>query len=125
MSNEEIIAQLVKGRERCRQLVQFYQKLHAGAAGDPAAPPDKESLEMADRILTQVLAHLHSLPRKPSEQIADATERENAGRLLREIGDLIECAMVAERELRERAASQTEPPAGPARNSALKMYART
>ena len=29
MSDQEIIAALVKGRERCRQLVQFYQNLHA------------------------------------------------------------------------------------------------
>lgn len=125
MSDQEIIAALVKGRERCRQLVQFYGRLHAAIQEDESAAPGRESLETANRILTQVLLFLRSLPRKPSREIADGVAREDAERLLREIGDLLECAMVAERELRNRVSARNAAPAGAARDSALKMYART
>ena len=50
MSDQEIIAALVKGRERCRQLVQFYGQLHAAIQEDESASPDKESLETANRM---------------------------------------------------------------------------
>lgn len=123
MSDEEILATLVKGRERCRQLVQFYHNIRAASAPD-GTPPDLSgiSLETASRILSQVLAHLHSLPQKPSELIRNSAKRQDAERLLREIGDLIESAMVAEREMREKVGARPMPPLGAARTSALKMY---
>ena len=123
MSDEEIISTLVKGRERCRQLVQFYHNVRAASAPDGRPPRmDGISLETANRILAQVLAHLHSLPRKPSEFIRNSAKRQDAERLLREIGDLIENAMVSERELREKVGAQSSPPTGMARKSALRMY---
>jgi hypothetical protein len=124
MNDEEIISTLVKGRERCRQLVQFYHNVRA--ASEPDGKPlclDGVSLETANRILAQVLTHLHALPRKPSEIIRSNDKRRDAERLLREIGDLIENAMVAERELREKVAARPmPPPMGMARKSALRIY---
>lgn len=125
MSDEEILSTLVKGRERCRQLVQFYHNVRAASALDGTPPAIEDiSLETANRILNQVLTYLHSLPRKPSALIQNISKRKDAERLLREIGDLLESAMVAEREIREKVASSRTPPAGPAKQSALKMYAR-
>jgi hypothetical protein len=124
MSDEEIISTLVKGRERCRQLVQFYRNIRAASPPDGRPPClDGISLETANRILAQVLTYLHSLPRKPSEIIRNSAKRQDAERLLREIGDLIENAMVAERELREKVGGRQSPPMGMARKSALQMYA--
>jgi hypothetical protein len=123
MSDEEIISTLVKGRERCRQLVQFYHNVRAASAPDGKPPClDEISLETANRILAQVLTHLHSLPRKPSEIMRNSVKRQDAERLLREIGDLIENAMVAERELREKVGARQLPPMGMAQKSALRMY---
>lgn len=125
MSDEEILSTLVKGRERCRQLVQFYHNVRAASAPDGTPPAIEDiSLATASRILNQVLMHLHSLPRKPSALVQSVSKRQDAERLLREIGDLLESAMVAEREIREKVAARRTPPAGTARQSALKMYAR-
>jgi hypothetical protein len=123
MSDEEILSTLVKGRERCRQLVQFYHNVRAASAPDGTLPRLNDiSLETANRILAQVLAHLRSLPKKPSEFVQNGAKRLDAERLLREIGDLIEKAMVAEREMREKLGARPSPPTGTARSSALRMY---
>ncbi|HBA84864.1 MAG TPA: hypothetical protein DCZ95_12290 [Verrucomicrobia bacterium] len=123
MSDQEIIAVLVKERERCRQLVQLYQSLRA--ARDQGALPDPEVLQTANRILTQVLTHIRDLPRKPSTSLDTEDNRQEARRLLREIGDLLERAIVAERETRERATPKPAPPAGAVMNRAMRMYAGT
>ena len=119
MSDQDILAVLVKERERCRQLAQLYQAMRTQAG---SSAPDRETLRTASRILTEVVKHLRELPRKPASELSTEPAREEARRLLREIGDLLERVMIAERETRERPPA---PPAGPAVNHALRMYART
>ncbi|MFH0880986.1 MAG: hypothetical protein V2A34_14825 [Lentisphaerota bacterium] len=125
MSDQDIIASLVKERERCRQLVQLYQEMWASPDdGAASTTPDPMALQTANRILTQVLSHLRSLPEKPANLLTAETDRQEARHLLREIGDLLERAIVAERETRERAVQRTRPPSGAVRNKAMQMYAR-
>ena len=125
MSDQDILASLVKERENCRQLVQVYQGIWAktGESNGLSEPP-RDALISANRILTQVLMRLRSLPEKPVHQLVSENDREDARRLLREIGDLLERAMVAERETRERALSRQRPPAGAARDRAMGMYGK-
>ena len=124
MSEQEILAVLVKERERCRQLVQLYQSLRVERGG--LGTPDPEALRTANRILTQVLGHIRDLPRKPASMLQAEADRQQAERLLREIGDLLERAIVAERESRQPPAPlPAVPPAGPQMNKAMRMYART
>lgn len=126
MSDQDILASLVKERERCRQLVQVYQGIwSAGDSDKAAATPNHDALLSANRILTQVLQHLRALPEKPANLLASETDRQDARRLLREIGDLLERAIVAERETRERAVQRQRPPAGAARTKAMDLYVKT
>ncbi len=121
VSDQEVIAVLVKERERCRQLVQLYQTIRQALTPHG---PDSESLDVANRILTHVLGQLHGLPRKPVDALSEEDARQDARRLLREIGDLLERAIVAEREVREGVRrSPLPPPAGMTRTHALRMYA--
>jgi hypothetical protein len=120
MSDQEIIAVLIKERERCRQLVQLYQSLRTDSG---SGTPDKEALQTANRILTQVLSHIRDLPQKPASSLGTEDNRQEARRLLREISDLLERAIIAERETRER--KPAPPPAGAMMSKALRMYART
>ncbi len=123
MSDEEIMAILVKERERCRQLTLLYRRMRAAAfeAGGPA--PDGAALDRANQILTQVLEQLRQIPGKPSEALANEPDRVAARRLLCEIGDLLEGVIIVERELRERCFNPQRPPAGAARDRALRVYA--
>ena len=125
MSDQDILASLVKERENCRQLVQVYQGMWAGEDAGEICEPPRDALLSANRILTQVLQRLRSLPEKPVHQLASEADREDARRLLRDIGDLLERAMVAERETRERAVNRRQPPAGAARHRAMGMYGKT
>lgn len=120
MSDQDVIATLVKERERCRQLVNLYQQMRATPGGGPRGAP-QGTLEIADRILTQVLDHLRDLPRKPADDLESESGREEARRLLQEIGDLLERAMIAEREC--RAGSVPPPPTGGVRARAMSLYA--
>ena len=120
MNDEEIIASLVKGRERCRQIVQLYQNLRGcGAEGRPVDPVE---LERANGIMTQMLGYLHALPHKPSRTMTNPAAREHAEQLLREVGDLLETAIVAERELRDQMSRPVSAPAGTARMAAMRSY---
>lgn len=99
MSNDEVIVgQLVKSRERCRQLVQLYQRAYRdfeceGIAGLP--------LDKACSAVTQLLAHLRAFPGAPARQVQSPALRRNAEQILLETSDLLEGALVIERELRE------------------------
>lgn len=125
MNDREVIAILVKQRERCRQLVQLYQvlRLHPAGGGSPAL--DREALTAANRILTQVLSHLRELPAKPAASMEADSDRQNAALLLREIGDLLERAIVADREIRQAAPIPPAPPTGAAKGKAMRLYAQT
>jgi hypothetical protein len=122
MKDEEVIAALVKGRERCRQIVQLYQNLREASETRSVRSND---LATANRIMSQMLEYLHSLPRKPSQQMTSPSLRGEAERLLREIGDLLECAIVAERNLREQAGRSPSAPVGMARLAAIEQYGGT
>lgn len=98
MSDKDIISALVKGREAFRRLVQVYKAERTGSG--QANTPGINTLHEADTVLASALTHLHALPEKPSEACSDAESKAYAGRLLREIGDLLETIMIMDRELR-------------------------
>lgn len=114
---------MVKGRERCRQLVQFYQRMRAAQATARETPPiDQPSLQEADRILTSALALLRSLPEKPVESCRDPENKAYAKRLLCEVGDLLESALIMDKEIRSGAVARQPACSGVARSAALRCY---
>ena len=124
MSDQEIIAMLVKQRERCRKLLQLYQKLSSTAMiSGRGISVDNEDLQTANRVLNEVLMHIKFIPAKPMDTLVSHAEREHAQRLLEETGDLLERVMIMEREIREMVAVHPATPVGAARQQAMRMYA--
>ncbi len=124
MSEQEIIATLIKGRDRCRKLIQLYRNLHLNEDANGAKKSyDLTSMNTISVLLSQMLECLRSLPPKPSLKITSMPDKIQAEKIMQEIHDLIEGVIVAEREIRERYLKQNTPPAGASRLSALRLYA--
>ncbi len=102
MNDEQIISSMVKGRECCRNLVNAYEQARKnGAGGEGANSGDEVSmLEGADGAVTKMLSHMSSIPGKPQELMIEDENKKYAARLLGEIRDLLERAMIMEREFR-------------------------
>lgn len=99
MSNDEaIFSQLVKSRERCRQLVQLYRGAYEDfeCSGVMSLPLGK-----ACAFATQMLTHLRAFPGTPVKQVKAAALRMDAEKVLTETSDLLQGLLVVERELRE------------------------
>ncbi|MEI6808158.1 MAG: hypothetical protein WCN95_05500 [bacterium] len=99
MSNDEaIVSQLVKSRERCRQLVQLYRGAYEDfeCRGVMSLP-----LAKAFTAATQLVAHLRAFPGVPVSQVKTAALRMDAEKVLMETSDLLQGLLVIERELRE------------------------
>jgi len=104
MSDDEMIATMVKGRELCRQLVRTYESAYAEAeAADMNEPERLEGLTRADRTATRMLACLRQLPGRPTELLADDSRRRYVSRLMAEITVLLDRVMILEREVRNAA----------------------
>ena len=102
MSDEEIISTLIKGRERCRQLVQLYQQVRNSDEEEATLKQVHVKLfNKANRLLSQVLGFIQNLPEKPTAIVRNPEKKKDADRILREMGDLLARAMVAEKETRE------------------------
>ena len=97
MSEEDVIAAMVKGRECCRQLLKAYETVHTGGNG---GSPDIEMLTMADRTVTRMMTCISNLPSGVAGAIVDESRRQYVARLLKEMGVLLERLMVLEREVR-------------------------
>jgi hypothetical protein len=99
MSNDEaIVSQLVKSRERCRQLVQLYQGAHEVLEDAGTVRP---FLEKAHLVASQLLSHLRAFSGAPERHVHSAAMRSDAKQILMETGDLIEKVLAIEREFRE------------------------
>jgi hypothetical protein len=124
MSDQEIIATLVKGRDRCRKLIQLYRNLHLNQKDETTKSSyNINSMNTISVLLSQMLECLHSLPEKPSLKITSEPDKVQAEKIMQEIHDLIEGVIVAEREIRENYLKQHTPPAGTSRLAALRLYA--
>ena len=134
MTDEDIIAILVKARERFRQLVRVYQRerISQAAVTGGVAFPHVSIFKEAEQILTVAMTMLHTLPSKPSHSCVSPENKAYADQLLKEIGDLVQNAMLMDRELRktapvppipEPANTQAPLPSVTARNRALRHYA--
>ncbi|MBI3985902.1 MAG: hypothetical protein HY343_03205 [Lentisphaerae bacterium] len=126
MSDEDIISALVKGRERFRQLLQLYQQQRAapGEVRPAGKGPAVGVLKESENLLTVALAHLKSLPEKPSQACAQSDNRQYAAQLLKEIGELLERVVVMDREMRRTPPSSPAVPLfGAARDKAMRQYA--
>jgi hypothetical protein len=123
MGEQDIIGALVKGRERFRHLVRLYLRQREEAA---AARPTTAILSEIDQCLAAAMGLFRDLPGKPGDACATDEGRNYAGKLLREIADLLEVVMVLDREMRTvSAALQQASRPGASRDQALRAYART
>ncbi|OVE75194.1 hypothetical protein BVX97_05435 [bacterium E08(2017)] len=100
MSDEQIIARMVKGRECCRQLVKAFETARARDREVKADDDNVSMLANADMTLSRMLTHLAELPDKLGDSVSEVENREYAMRLLGEIAELLQRAMILERELR-------------------------
>lgn len=101
MNRDEIISIMVKSRESCRQIVQLYEaaREHDDAAGG-AEMARQHSLTRANSILSQMLLQMKRLPAKPADSVGREEDRQYIISLFAEISELIEKAMILEREVR-------------------------
>ena len=104
MSDDQIISCMVKGRECCRQLVLAYEKGRARGVA-----PDIGELADADRTVTRMLSHLQEIPAHLGEHISEGEKKEYAARLMAEVSELLQRAMILEREVREGASRARKP----------------
>ena len=127
MSDQDIIALLVKGRERFRQIIEIYRKErseHERLSKPGPYAPSVRTLREIDRILAAAMSFLGALPEKPSQACSIDDSRQYVEQLLREIGDLLESVMILDREMRAVAGALNSAPVGGARAQALRSYAR-
>ncbi len=98
MTDEVLVGQLVKSRERCRQLVQLYQGAYDEFMNLGVL---SVSMEKAVMMVSHLLAHLRAISGGGLRQVQSPEQRKEAEALLEETGDLLQRVMVIERELRE------------------------
>jgi len=118
MSENEILERLQRNRNDCSELLKLCRRLKTDleeGAGD--SPPSRDGLEAVAALLAGIVPALRAMPARPCESIGVGPRRTTAAALLRETGELLECALVIERELREYG---NRPPAAAAR-----AYARS
>ena len=100
MQDQDILSGLVKTREYGRSLVGAF--VQRGRTGLFFHEEDRQDdLCAAVGTLDRILACLRALPPNPCACVSERTHREHAEDLLCEIGDLLEQALVAEREARQ------------------------
>ena len=132
MSEMEIIGKLVKIREQFRRLAGIYQNARL-EQNETAGQPDMAVLRRAAPILNAAMAQLGELPEKPVQDCQGSENREYAGKLLKEIGDLLQTTLIMDREARQvwmnmpaandPIPADDIPPAGAARARAMRAYA--
>jgi hypothetical protein len=98
-TEQERIHEMVKGRECCRRLVSSYETARAQQRGHAESGMQVSSLQKMDATADRMLGHLAGLAVNATDEMSDSSRR-HAERLLVEMGDLLERAMILERELR-------------------------
>ena len=92
---EGVVGQLVRGRERCRQLIQLYRDAYNNFVcnGTVTLPCEKACL-----AASQLLVHLRAFA---GARIQMESDRSAVEGVLTETSDLLQGVLVIERELRE------------------------
>jgi len=96
---------MVKGRESCRRVIQSYEIMRAAKAA--GATPETKLLLSANMAASQMLEHFNGISNGARTLAHLETDRQYASKLVTEIKDMLEKAMMLERETRRlvRAAS--------------------
>jgi hypothetical protein len=103
MDTRDIISSMVKGRECCRKLVQSYESERSRRQLAPGTGTDVGMLRSAESTASQMLQHLSQLPAKPCDTMLSDEARRYTSKLLGDIRDLLEKAIMLEREMRATA----------------------
>lgn len=102
METNSVIGAMIKGRECCRQVVRAYEQTRdARYATNPDVRPDVNSLKRVDNAASRLLGHLKNLPENPQSRVTRDSDKKYATQLLGEIGQLLEKAIIMEREMRQ------------------------
>ncbi len=124
-SDEDILASMVKSRECCRQAGKALEAARAAAGRDSETMGNLDLVSSADKAITQMLSHLENVPAKMGSAMSSESSRKYAARLLLEISELLEKAMIMERETRDIIGSISPPFAAQQRKGrAVRAYAR-
>ncbi len=97
-SGQTVIAAMVKARECCRRLVQTYEQ--ARNASEPPVDGHIGLLRAADTTANRLLHYVRLLPRDVGLIVSGRDSRIYATRLRAEIRELLEKAVILERETR-------------------------
>jgi hypothetical protein len=101
MNREEIISAMVKSRECCRQIVQLYESVREdGDMTKGSLTARRNSLDRANASLSQMLLQMKKLPDKPVNCFTLEDDKRYVSSLFSEISELLEKAMILEREVR-------------------------
>lgn len=101
MNRDEIISTMVKSRECCRQIVQLYDSVREeGNMTKGTIVARRNSLARANGALSQMLLQMKRLPDKPANCVDSEEDRQYILSLFSEISELLEKAMILEREVR-------------------------
>jgi hypothetical protein len=98
MNETEIIEILEKVQSRCARLLEWYQQNRVNSGWDHDA--SQCGYSEASHSLTRLLSMLHALPAKPLDAVQDPGRRRQVTALLGEVSELLERAIVADREMR-------------------------
>ncbi len=121
---EKILASMVKSRECCRQAGKALAVARAAAEQSGEAGGNVEQMAVADRAITQMLSHLQKVPLKMADAMGSNESKEYAARLLLEISELLEKAMIMERETRDIIGSVPAPAAAQRTRRAARAYSK-
>jgi hypothetical protein len=101
MNEDQIIEVLRRNRKDCAELLDICCRLKADSELNAGGAPVAGGLEAVAALLARIVPALRALPARPCAGFVAGPRRATATALLREIGELLECALVVERELRE------------------------
>jgi capsular polysaccharide biosynthesis protein len=100
MTEQQIIESMVKGRESCRKVIQTFQIIRS-KSNDMKEPVDSQLLLSANRAASQMLNYVSELSSEINNVIKSDENRQYASRLITEIRQMLERAMILEREMRD------------------------
>jgi len=102
MKDDHVFAAMIKGREACRMVLQSHEMMRAGgnSSGTTAGVGYSRLLSSANRAASQMLEHLRALSGEMSKLTNSEADRQYASKLVLEIKEMLEKAMIMEREMR-------------------------
>lgn len=123
MNRDEIVATMVKARECCRQIVQLYEAVRDdGNMTKGGLVARRGSLAKANAALSQMLLQMKRLPEKPAACVSLDEDKQYVAGLFAEISELLEKAMILEREVRSCTPADENAPCRVHGARAMKAY---